>query len=192
MELMRLKGKLRVAVKGHKLLKDKFDEMMRQFNTRIKACKSMREEVDGTVHDALRSFLLARTQLTNQQIEDAVCMPNIKYEITEGIENIMGVLVPKVNMEVAEAQPRNFMNRFVKSTITELQCVTEKLLILAASEKACEMLAAEIEKNRRRINALEHILIPETRETIKKITLKLGENERQNIARLMKVKRNAQ
>ena len=188
MELQRLKAKRRVAVKCHKLLKDKFDQMMRQFRVLIKENKELRTRVEEQINAALGSFLVARTQLFNQQIENELAMPAIKFEITTDTTNIMGLSVPKLTCTQTVAQTKTYSNKNLETAVTTLEKEFANLIKLAEVEKTCEILSDEIEKSRRRINALEHIFIPQINETIKYITMKLGENERQNITRLMKVK----
>ena len=188
MELARLKSKLRVAVKGHKLLKDKFDEMMRQFRARIKQNRELRKQVEEKINEALGSFLIARTQLDSQQIQDAVAMPAATFNIMVHTANIMGVRVPKLEYTRGQTQTKTYRNASLENALTILQAEFGNLIKLAEVEKTCEILSQEIEKNRRRINAIEHIIIPQINDTIKYITMKLGENERQNVTRLMKVK----
>lgn len=188
MELQKLKNKLRVAIKGHKLLKDKFDEMMRQFRVRIKDNKELRTEIEEHISTALKSFIISQTQLTVQQIEDALAMPAVTFNLVASQHNIMGLNVPKLVCTRTSSYKKAHNNVNFEHASKILQNEFETLIRLAEIEKTCEMLAGEIEKSRRRINALEHILIPQIRDTIKFITLKLGENERQNITRLMKVK----
>lgn len=188
MELSKLKNKLRVAIKGHKLLKDKFDEMMRQFKARISENRKLREEVEEKINIALGNFLVSRTQLTNQEIEDALAMPATKFSIMTKTASIMGVGVPHLTITHDEICTKTYRNPNLESAVTTLQAELGNIIMLAETEKTCEMLSHEIEKNRRRINMLEYILIPQIQETIKYIRMKLGENERQNITRLMKVK----
>ena len=188
MELQKLKTKLRIAVKCHKLLKDKFDQMMRQFRVLIKENKKLRIHAEEQIGFALSNFLVARTQLFSQQIENELAMPAIKFEITTDTTNIMGLDAPKLTCTQISAHPKTYSNASLGTAVTTLEKEFVKLIKLAEVEKTCEILANEIEKSRRRINALEHIFIPQINETIKYITMKLGENERQNITRLMKVK----
>ncbi len=190
MELRRLKDRLKTAERGHKLLKDKSDEMVRQFLTLIRENKRLREEIDGEVAEALRLFSLS----AGQPLEtlQAIALPTLAASITVGTKNVMGVDVPYMqtsrvgDVELPYAlcaAPAELDDAVLK--LTEL---ADKLLHLAEVEKTCNMLADEIEKNRRRVNALEYVMIPQLKETIKYILMKLDENERAAVVRLMKVK----
>ena len=190
MELRRLKDRLKTAERGHKLLKDKSDEMVRQFLTLIRENKRLREEIEGEVAEALRLFSLS----AGQPLEtlQAIALPTLAASITVGTKNVMGLDVPYMqtsrvgDVELPYAlcaAPAELDDAVLK--LTEL---ADKLLHLAEVEKTCNMLADEIEKNRRRVNALEYVMIPQLKETIKYILMKLDENERAAVVRLMKVK----
>lgn len=190
MELRWLKDRLKTAERGHKLLKDKSDEMVRQFLTLIRENKRLREEMEGEVAEALRLFSLS----AGQPLEtlQAIALPTLAASITVGTKNVMGVDVPYMqtsrvgDVELPYAlcaAPAELDDAVIK--LTEL---ADKLLHLAEVEKTCNMLADEIEKNRRRVNALEYVMIPQLKETIKYILMKLDENERAAVVRLMKVK----
>lgn len=193
MELRRLKNRLKTATRGHKLLKDKSDEMIRRFMALVRTNKALREEIEGEVADALRSFMLARAVSSAQDIEQALAMPKMQVTLTTDTKNIMGVDVPDVHIDMPDTEdllPYAFGNTpsDLDTAVVKLSELTEKLLRLAEVEKTCNMLADEIEKNRRRVNALEYVMIPQLNETIKYILMKLDENERGNLTRLMKVK----
>ncbi len=193
MELRRLKTRLKTATRGHKLLKDKSDEMVRRFMELIRLNKSLREEIEGEVKEALRSFMLARAVASSEDIEQVLSMPKVRVSIETGTKNIMGVDVPDVNINMPAPEdllPYAFAGTSsdLDTAVVKLSGLTEKLLRLAEVEKTCNMLADEIEKNRRRVNALEYVMIPQLNETIKYILMKLDENERGNLTRLMKVK----
>ena len=193
MELRRLKTRLKTATRGHKLLKDKSDEMVRRFMELVKLNKSLRSEIEGDIADALRSFTLARAVVGAEDMEQILSMPQLSVTLTADTKNIMGVDVPDIKITMPETQdllPYAFdgVPGDLDSAVIKLSKLTEKLLRLAEIEKTCNMLAAEIEKNRRRVNALEYVMIPQLNETIKYILMKLDENERGNITRLMKVK----
>lgn len=193
MELSRLKLRLKTAVRGHKLLKDKSDEMIRQFMLYIKENKSIREEVEKELSVALANFMLARAISDDAGIEEAVAMPSFEIELKSGAKNVMSVMVPELAVgenEVKELYPYSFLSitSELDSSIATMSSLLTKLLKLAEVEKTCNMLADEIEKNRRRVNALQYVMIPDIQETIKYITMKLDENERANTIRLMKVK----
>lgn len=193
MELRRLKTRLKTAVRGHKLLKDKADETIRQFMVLIKENKRLREETEGEVSAALRSFLLASAVTTAPVMEEAVAMPGYSVELETSGKNVMSVMVPQISVKEGDKKdlyPYSFagVSAELDGSIANLSEVLVKLIHLAEVEKACNMLADEIEKNRRRVNALEYVMIPQLEETIKYITMKLDENERANTIRLMKVK----
>lgn len=193
MELRTLKNRLKTAVRGHKLLKDKADETVRQFMNYIRLNKQLREEIEGEVTDALRSFLMASAVNSPETIEEAVAMPARSVKLKSDVKNIMSVSVPSIEIEEGDATelyPYSFatVSSELDSSIAKLSEVLVKLVRLAEVEKTCNMLADEIEKNRRRVNALEYVMIPDHEETIKYITMKLDENERANTIRLMKVK----
>ena len=193
MELRRLKARLKTAVRGHKLLKDKSDEMIRQFMLRIRENKALREEVESELSAALKGFMLARAVMSDAVVEEAVAMPGVKTKLVASEKNVMSVVVPSFAIEVekgGDPYPYSFasVGAELDESISALSGLTGKLLKLAEVEKACNMLADEIEKNRRRVNALEYVMIPQLEETIKYITMKLDENERGATIRLMKVK----
>lgn len=193
MELRRLKTRLKTATRGHKLLKDKSDEMVRQFMLLIRQNKSLREEIEGELGGALKDFMLARAVSSDAVIEEAIALPGVKLNLKTSERNLMGVDVPEFEIEEgenAELYPYSFasVTSELDSSIATLSTLLTKLLKLAEVEKACNMLADEIEKNRRRVNALEYVMIPQLEETIKYITMKLDENERSATIRLMKVK----
>ena len=190
MELRRLKDRLKTAERGHKLLKDKSDEMVRQFLTLIRENKRLREEIEGEVAEALRLFSLS----AGQPLEtlQAIALPTLAASITVGTKNVMGVDVPYMQTsrvgDVELPYALCAAPAGLDDAVLKLTDLADKLLHLAEVEKTCNMLADEIEKNRRRVNALEYVMIPQLKETIKYILMKLDENERAAVVRLMKVK----
>lgn len=193
MELRRLKARLKTATRGHKLLKDKSDEMIRQFMLLIRENKRLREEVESELSVALKEFMLARAVTGDTVIEEALAMPSVKAEFNTSEKNVMSVKVPclgVVEREKGDLYPYSFatVTAELDNSIASLSTLLGKMLKLAEVEKSCNMLADEIEKNRRRVNALEYVMIPQLEETIKYITMKLDENERSSTIRLMKVK----
>ena len=194
MELTRLKNRLKVAARGHKLLKDKRDEMVRRFMQLIRENKSLREQVEKELGVALTSFTMASLSMSEEEMNAALLAPARKGEIEVSLENIMSVNVPKIEFEEHEVV-NSFYPYGMLGTVGELDVAVDKLasvlpslVKLAQLEKTCNMLADEIEKTRRRVNALEYVMIPQMEETIKYITMKLDENERGSLTRLMKVK----
>ena len=193
MELRRLKTRLKTETRGHKLLKDKSDEMIRQFMVYVRENKRLREEIEAELSSALKGFTLARPVSSNAVIEEAVMMPATKAEISLSSDNVMSVEVPSISVVEHEGQdkyPYSFdtVTSELDASIGTLSTLLVKLVKLAEVEKTCNMLADEIEKNRRRVNALEYVMIPQIEETIKYINMKLDENERASTIRLMKVK----
>ncbi len=193
MELKRLKGRLKTAVRGHKLLKDKSDEMIRIFSVRLRENKKLREKVEEEVAVVFKSFALVSGTTTDAVLNLAFSMPSTKIDVETGYTSIMGVEAPKLKVTTQKGKydyPYSFtaITSEADYGIKKVNELIEKLLSLAEIEKSNRMLAAEIEKNKRRVNALEYIMIPQLKETIKYIAIKLDENERSNIARMMKVK----
>jgi len=193
MELRRLKTRLKTAVRGHKLLKDKCDEMVRQFLIHIRRNKKLREQTEAELSVALRSFMLARAVSSDAVIEEAIALPGVSVELNTSSDNVMSVKVPRFEIQKSEKSdtyPYSFasVTGELDDSISTLSELLVKMLELAQVEKTCNMLADEIEKTRRRVNALEHVMIPQLEETIKYITMKLDENERGATVRLMKFK----
>ena len=193
MELKRLKERLKMASRGHKLLKDKSDEMIRRFVGYAKEDKRLREEVEGDLANALTKFLLAKSVSDEAAIQEAVAMPGTQVSLKLDTANVMAVSVPKITIEESDSKekyPYSFtsVTAELDSSIAKISELLVKLVELAQVEKTCNMLAIEIEKNRRRVNALEYVMIPQTEEAIGDITMKLDEAERSNTVRLMKVK----
>lgn len=193
MELKRLKNRLKTAVRGHKLLKDKTDEMVRQFIVYARKNKALREEVEFELGEAMKSFILARAVMQPSAVEEAILMPSRTVSLDCGKKSVMSVVVPSINISVGEQSdlyPYSFLSvsNEMDSSIETLNKLLTKLIELAEVEKTTNMLADEIEKNKRRVNALEYVMIPQLEETIKYIVLKLEENERGSLVRLMKVK----
>ena len=194
MALSELKLRLVTAKRGHKLLKDKQDELMRQFINLIKENKKLRMEVEKELSESFKSFLLASTTMSPLFLESAVSFPKEKLSVDIKSKNIMSVNVPEMKFVKEEMEGSIFPYGFVQTsaelddTVIKLQKVLDNLLSLAEIEKSCQLMADEIEKTRRRVNALEYSTIPNLEETVKDIRMKLDENERATITRLMKVK----
>ena len=194
MALSELKLRLVTAKRGHKLLKDKQDELMRQFINLIKENKKLRMEVEKELSESFKSFLLASATMSPLFLESAVSFPKEKLSVDIKSKNIMSVNVPEMKFVKEEMEGSIFPYGFVQTsaglddTVIKLQKVLDNLLSLAEIEKSCQLMADEIEKTRRRVNALEYSTIPNLEETVKDIRMKLDENERATITRLMKVK----
>jgi V/A-type H+-transporting ATPase subunit D len=194
MELTRLKKRLKVADRGHKLLKDKRDEMIRQFMKIIKQNKVLRAEVEEELLLAQREFTIAGMSMSGAEMEEALMVPAVRFAFRTSRQNIMSVTVPKIEFSETPGDMSYFPYGFtgtsgaLDTSVKKLAGVFAKMIKLAEIEKTCNMLADEIEKTRRRVNALEYVLIPQLEETIKYITMKLEENELGNLTRLMKMK----
>lgn len=194
MELTRMKKRLVTATRGHKLLKDKRDEMVRQFIGLIKENDRLRREVERELSSALRDFAMARAVMPPQSMESALLYPARQANITLGKRNILSVRVPTMEVDPVSltetVQPYGFADTSAQldGAIATMAELLPKLVQLAELEKSCDMLADEIEKTRRRVNALEYVMIPQFQSTIRTISMKLEENERGSITRLMKVK----
>ena len=196
MELTKLKARLSTATRGHKLLKDKQDELMRVFINKIKENQALRKEVEKDLYESFQEFLLASAVMSPELLEQAVAYPKESISVDIKRKNIMSVNVPVMNFirklegDKGSIYPYGFVQTSseLDDAISKLYGIMEKLLELAEVEKACQLMADEIEKTRRRVNALEYRTIPELEETIRYIVMKLDENERSTITRLMKVK----
>lgn len=193
MELTTLKKKLAVARKGHKLLKDKRDEMMRQFLDIVRENRALRLEVEGELATAEKSIMMAKAVMGRSDLTAALMLPKNRIRLETDEKNIMSVAIPRFRL--SEPLGQNILSYGFANTSGELDeglkrlgSVFPKLIRLAEQEHAVQLLASEIEKTRRRVNALEHVMIPNYMDTIRYITMKLDENERSNITRLMKVK----
>ena len=195
MVLTSLKKRLKVAVKGHKMLKDKRDELMKRFLELARENKTLREQVEANIGDIYSNFVIASAIMSSEVLEEALMYPKQGVSIEVGRKNVMSVDVPVFDFktttdDTANIYPYGFANTSAEldNAIENLSNIFPELLKLAAVEKEVQLLAAEIEKTRRRVNALEYVMIPQFQETIKYIQMKLDENERGNQTRLMKVK----
>lgn len=195
MELTRLKKKLVTATRGHKLLKDKRDELMRQFLELVRENKTLRETVEAGIAAANKNFVLARAGMDDEVLNVAMMAPMQEVYLEASERNVMSVEIPVFEYKTRSGDENNiysygfaFTSSDLDGAIKSLSDILPDLLRLAEVEKSCQLMAAEIEKTRRRVNALEHVVIPELRENIKYITMKLDENERSTQIRLMKVK----
>ena len=195
MELTRLKGRLKTATRGHKLLKDKRDELMKQFLEIVRKNRALRKKVEQGLEEANAAFTVAASLMGPEMLEQALLYPKQSVELEMGFRNIMSVNVPVYtfhtkNEDPAEIYPYGFAQTSGELDIAleALNRVFQDMLELAEVEKSMQLLAEDIEKTRRRVNALEYVMIPDMEEKIRYITMKLDENERGNITRLMKVK----
>ena len=193
MELKKLKTRLSTAVRGHKLLKDKSDEMIRRFSLIIKENKRLREEVEELLSLTLKQFSVARSLMDSAVAETAFSMPSVAVQLDCKEESIMGVDVPSIQLNrerKSDGLPYTYSEITGEAdySVKMASDLLPKMIELAQTEKTVRMLADEIERNKRRVNALEYVMIPQLEETIKYIKDKLDENERAAVVRLMKVK----
>ena len=195
MELTNLKRKLVTARRGHKLLKDKRDELMRRFLELVRENKALRLKVEAGIKAANAHMALARSVMSDEALSVALMMPAQKMELDVEEKNIMSVIVPQFHANVKAAKDGEiysygyaFTSCDLDDAVLSLSEIMPDLLRLAEIEKTCQLLASEIEKTRRRVNALEHVMIPQYEDTIKYITMKLDEAERSSTTRLMKIK----
>lgn len=195
MELTNLKRKLVTARRGHKLLKDKRDELMRRFLDMVRENKLLRREVEQAILEANKHISVARSVMSGEALDVALMMPKQSLSLDVTSRNVMSVNIPVFDIKMRTANENDaysygfgFTSGDLDNAVENLSEVFKKMVRLAEMEKSCQMMSAEIEKTRRRVNALEHVLIPQYAETIKYITMKLDENERSTTTRLMKVK----
>ncbi len=195
MQLTDLKKKLITARRGHKLLKDKRDELMRQFLELVRENKVLRKKVEEAIKSANTHMAMACGDMSDESLDVALMMPSQKMSLELSEKNIMSVMVPRYDMKFKTADKGDiysygfgFTSGDLDSAIQDFADIMPLMLRLAETEKTCQLLASEIEKTRRRVNALEHVMIPDYEDTIKYITMKLEEAERSNTTRLLKIK----
>ena len=195
MELTKLKKKLITARRGHKLLKDKRDELMRQFLDLVRENKTLLETIEAGILSANQNFALARAGMSDEALNVALMAPKQEVYLDVETKNVMSVEIPVFHYKTRTSNPNDiysygyaFTSGDLDDAVKDLAVLLPDMLRLAECEKSCQLLASEIEKTRRRVNALEHVVIPETEKNISYITMKLDENERSSQTRLMKVK----
>ena len=188
MELTNLKRKLSTARRGHKLLKDKRDELMRRFLDLVKENKALRIRVEEGIKQANVNMEIARSAMNDKSL-------SVEMSLESSEKNVMSVMIPVFDVQYKTADKNDiysygtaFTSAELDNAVSALSEIMPDMLRLAEIEKSCQLLAGEIEKTRRRVNALEHVMIPQYEETIKYISMKLDENERSTTTRLMKVK----
>ena len=195
MELTKQKKKLATARRGHKLLKDKRDELMRQFLDLVRENMELRLKVEEGIKAANANFVIAKSAMSEQGLHTALMTPKQEVYLDVGKQNVMSVNTPVFNYKTRTADENDIYSYGFAYTSSDLDGAVKSLndilmdmIKLAQVEKACQLMASEIEKTRRRVNALEHVVIPDAQANIKYISMKLDENERSNNIRLMKVK----
>ena len=194
-ELTRLKTRLRTSVRGHKLLKDKRDELMKQFMDVVRENRALRAKVEAALIRAHGSFTVASAVMSSEMLEQSLLYPKQSVELDMTFQNVMSVNVPVYQFktksdDAGEIYPYGFATTSgeLDDAVDALSGIFQDMLRLAQIEKTSQLLAEEIEKTRRRVNALEYVMIPQLEQTIRSITMKLDENERGNLTRLMKTK----
>ena len=194
-ELTRLKTRLRTSIRGHKLLKDKRDELMKQFMDVVRENRALRKRVEEGLMRAHGSFTVASALMSTEMLEQALLYPKQSVELTCTTRNIMSVNVPVYDFQTktksdADIYPYGFAatSGELDDAVEALGLVFRKMLKLAQIEKSAQLMAEEIEKTRRRVNALDYVMIPELEQNIRYISMKLDENESSTKVRLMKVK----
>ena len=195
MEMAKLKKKLATARRGHRLLKDKRDELMRGFLELVRENLSLRNEVEAAIKSANAHMAIAGSLMSPVQLETALMMPKQSVSLDVGEKNVMSVRIPVFRPKFRVTDEMDvfsygfaFTSSELDGAVSELGAVFEKMVRLAEVEKSCQLMSAEIERTRRRVNALEHVMIPRYEETIRFIAMKLSENERSTTVRLMKSK----
>ena len=195
MELTKQKKKLVTAVRGHKLLKDKRDELMRQFLDLARENMALRLKVEEGIRSANVNFVIAKAGMSEETLNTALMAPKQEVYLETDKKNVMSVNIPTFSYKTRTADANDiysygfaFTSSDLDGAVKSLADILPDMLKLAECEKACQLMSAEIEKTRRRVNALEHVIIPRAQENIKYITMKLDENERSTQIRLMKVK----
>ena len=191
MELLNLKKRIGIAKRGHKLLKDKQDELMRRFLLLIKDVKERRTKVEAALNSIFKKFSFLSAVMSQEALEAALAMPSKTISLKIEKAHIMNLEVPKYEVNVeGDIMCYGYAETYgdLDLSLNELDTILKDMIILAEKEKAITLLAEEIIRTRRRVNALEYILIPNLGETIEYITMRLSEMERSNLARLMKLK----
>lgn len=195
MQLQKLKKQLVTAVRGHKMLKDKRDELMRQFLDLVREAKELRETVEKKLTDCNNHFINASAVMSKTALDASLMSPKQQINVDVSSKNIMSVNIPRFSTsqrtnDKGDIFPYGFaFTSFeLDDAVMSLNQLLPDLIKLAEIEKSCELMSAEIERTRRRVNSLEYVMIPKYQETIKFISMKLEENDRSSRARLMKVK----
>lgn len=195
MQLTKLKKQLATAVRGHKMLKDKRDELMRRFIDLVQENKQLRDKVEQELTECNSHFVNASAVMSKQALDASLMSPKQQISVEVSSKNVMSVNIPKFSTSTRTADKGDifpygfaFTSFELDDAVMSLNEILPDLIRLAEIEKSCEMMSAEIEKTRRRVNSLEHVMIPRYQETIKYISMKLEENDRSSRTRLMKVK----
>ena len=195
MQLSKLKRQLTTAVRGHKMLKDKRDELMRQFLDLVRETRDLREKVETELVRCNAHFVNASAVMSKEALDASLLSPKQQINVEIGSKNVMSVEIPQFETNTRTTDKGDifpygfaFTSFELDDAVMSLDELMPDLIKLAQYEKSCELMSAEIEKTRRRVNALEYVMIPQFDEAIHNIQMKLEENERGNTSRLMKTK----
>jgi len=191
MELTKFKKRLAASVGAHKLLKDKQDELMRRFVALLRETNELRGEINGAMKTFSEQAGLSVAGFPYKMVENLFLVKETLVSADIKRKNLMGVKVADISFNTKDAMPSSALisNPLLSETEHEMRGMLPKLIRLTESEKNCRILSAEIEALRRRVNALEHLIIPDLKRKIRTIRMKLSDNERDTITRLIKVKR---
>ena len=192
MQLKTLKNRLKIAVRGHKLLKDKTDEMIRRFSVLVKQNYALRVETEDEIRNLLKQFCVSKAYLSSQEVLSMFAFPVSSFTPNFNEKSVMNVPTPDIELveNTSTEMPYSFVNSSAEMDILvqKIKDIMPKVMKLASVEKTCQVLAGEIERTKRRVNALEFVMIPQLNETIKYIAMKIEENDRASRIRLIKVK----
>jgi len=191
MELLKLKKRLALAQRGHKLLQDKQEQLMRYFLRYVHRARELRKQVQDMTDEALRRFDLCRLLTPENSLAAALSYPAGELKLKVEVTRLLNVRIPRLELE-SQPDPFTYGLAHTSSDLDQsLRVLSEAvplMMELVNVEKTIFILSEEIEKTRRRVNALEFVFIPNITETIKYIEMKLAELERSNINRLMRLK----
>lgn len=195
MQLTKLRKQLATATRGHKMLKDKRDELMRRFLDLVREDKELREKIERELAECNNHFVNASAVMSKEALDASLMSPKQRIDLELSSKNVMSVDIPQFSSSTRTSNESDifpygfaFTSFELDDAVMSLNELLPDLIRLAEIEKSCELMSAEIEKTRRRVNSLEHVMIPRYQETIKYISMKLEENDRSSRTRLMKVK----
>ena len=195
MQLTKLKKQLTTAIRGHKMLKDKRDELMRQFLDLVRETRDLRNKVESELNNCNSHFVNASAVMSKEALDASLMSPKQQVNVELNVKNVMSVEIPEFSHKTRTSNEGDifpygfaFTSFELDDAVLSLNNVLPDLIKLAEYEKSCELMSIEIEKTRRRVNSLEHVMIPRYQDTIKYISMKLEENDRSSRTRLMKVK----
>ncbi len=192
MELIKLRRRIKLAKRGHKLLKEKRDGLMKHFMGLVRRSRELREEVDAELEKAFHHMNLASALMSYSAMSNALAVPSLLREVDVSVQNVMSIKTPVFKVK----ENPNFKGRsygFVGTSsevdfaVEAFEHILPKVIELAEIESHIKLLAKEIEKTRRRVNALEHVIIPALQKAEKNIKMKLDEMERSNFVMLMRI-----